>query len=345
VERPSSPENNAKQRRQSGTAEGTRRKLHAVRGLREEATFGGMRVLIAEYAVGSCERPELRREGEVMLSALKRSFERLGHEVSFPKAEKDFGRAIERLSKECDAGLVIAPDDILGEFTEILEENTLNLGCPAETVRTCADKLKTTEILLKNGIPAPRILAEEARGECCVLKPRFGCGSEGVLLLRSSDSCDFVKCEGGEEYISTEFVRGEDVSVSVVASARSSLLLTVNKQLVEREYVREGVARLKYSGSVVPYEVSEAQERELRRLSAAISRLFKCRGYFGVDFVLCEEDRKAYAVDVNPRATTSIACVASVLNFEIAALILLAANNELPAEEELQVSGRCSVRF
>ena len=300
-------------------------------------------MLIAEYAVGSCERPELRREGELMLSALKRSFERLGHEVSFPKAEKDFGRAIERLSKECDAGLVIAPDDILGEFTEILEENTLNLGCPAETVRTCADKLKTTEILLKNGIPAPRILAEDARDECCVLKPRFGCGSEGVLLLRSSDSC--VKCEGGEEYISTEFVRGEDVSVSVVASARSSLFLTVNKQFVEREYVRGGVARLKYSGSVVPYEVSEAQERELKRLSAAISRLFKCRGYFGVDFVLCEEDGKAYAVDVNPRATTSIACVASVLNFEIAALILLAANNELPAEEELQVSGRCSVRF
>ena len=304
-----------------------------------------MRLLIAEYAVGSCERPELRREGELMLSALKRSFERLGHEVSFPKAEKDFGRAIERLSKECDAGLVIAPDDILGEFTEILEENTLNLGCPAETVRTCADKLKTTEILLKNGIPAPRILKTPAEARECVLKPRFGCGSEGVLLLRSSDSCDFVKCEGGEEYISTEFVRGEDVSVSVVASARSSLFLTVNKQFVEREYVREGVARLKYSGSVVPYEVSEAQERELRRLSAAISHLFKCRGYFGVDFVLCEEDGKAYAVDVNPRATTSIACVASVLNFEIAALILLAANNELPAEEELQVSGRCSVRF
>ena len=321
--------------------------MRCLRGLREEATFvGSMRVLIAEYAVGSCERPELRREGELMLSALKRSFERLGHEVSFPKAEKDFGRAIERLSKECDAGLVIAPDDILGEFTEILEENTLNLGCPADTVRTCADKLKTTEILLKNGIPAPRILVEEACGECCVLKPRFGCGSEGVLLLRSSDSCDFVKCEGGEEeYISTEFVRGEDVSVSVVASARSSLFLTVNKQFVEREYVRGGVARLKYSGSVVPYEVSEAQERELRRLSAAISHLFKCRGYFGVDFVLCEEDGKAYAVDVNPRATTSIACVAPVLNFEIAALILLAANNELPAEEELQVSGRCSVRF
>ena len=302
-------------------------------------------MLIAEYAVGSCERPELRREGEVMLSALKRSFERLGHEVSFPKAEKDFGRAIERLSKECDAGLVIAPDDILGEFTEILEENTLNLGCPAETVRTCADKLKTTEIQLKNGIPAPRILKTPAEARECVLKPRFGCGSEGVLLLRSSDSCDFVKCEGGKEYISTEFVRGEDVSVSVVASARSSLLLTVNKQFVGREYIREGVARLKYSGSVVPYEVSEAQARELKRLSAAISRLFKCRGYFGVDFVLCEEDGKAYAVDVNPRATTSIACVASVLNFEIAALILLAANNELPAEEELQVSGRCSVRF
>ncbi len=304
-----------------------------------------MRVLIAEYAVGSCERPELRREGELMLRTLKRSFERLGHEVLFPKAEKDFGKAIERLSKECDAGLVIAPDDILGEFTEILEENTLNLGCPAETVRTCADKLKTTEILLKNGIPAPRILAEEARGECCVLKPRFGCGSEGVLLLRSSDSCDFVKCEGGEEYISTEFVRGEDVSVSVVASARSSLFLTVNKQFVERVEASGGVA-LKYRGSLVPYEgVSEAQVRELKRLSVAISRLLKCRGYFGVDFVLCEEDGKAYAVDVNPRATTSIACVASVLNFEIAALILLAANNELPAEEELRVSGRCSVRF
>ncbi len=251
-----------------------------------------------------------------MLNTLVRSFRRIGHEVV--STEGDFRQSIEDLSKDCDAGLVIAPDDILHEFTRIIEDNTVNLGCSSSVVRLCADKLRTSEKLSRAGISVPRIDSDDCPRY--VIKPRYGCASEDVFVVS-----DFVQKEG---CITTEYIDGEHLSVSLIIGS-SALPLTVNKQLVEIDH------RIQYMGGIVPHYVP--QWKEVINAAVKSAQILSCTGYVGVDIVL---DDKPYVVDVNPRATTSIIGVSRVIDREIADLILRARFGKLP--DDVQISGSYS---
>jgi predicted ATP-grasp superfamily ATP-dependent carboligase len=119
-----------------------------------------MKIMVAEYAVGK-GGGKLVAEGKAMLTTLKDGFFELGHEVVYPEAVTDFGEAVDKLSKESDAGVVIAPDDMLCEFTKLVESNTVNLGCPSDSVKICADKKQTIKVLSEGGIQVPRIVSKE----------------------------------------------------------------------------------------------------------------------------------------------------------------------------------------
>ena len=289
---------------------------------------------MAEYSVGSRgeEGMSLQREGRAMLTTLKQSFERLGNEVISPMRERDFESAVDKLSKDCDAGIVIAPDELLLPLTEIVESNTVNLGCPCECVRICTDKLRTTEILSEAGIPVPGIVADAwIPGRKYVIKPRYGCASEDVFIIEGTK-----RYNPGDGFITVEYIKGENISSSVVAgsSGAGALPLTVNKQFIRMEHT----GRLRYTGGLVPYHVDA--EREILDMSKQIVAALGCSGYIGIDFVVRSEgERGAYVVDVNPRPTTSIVGIARVLNYELGDLLLSAKFGSLPGEEDVKTEG------
>ena len=93
-----------------------------------------MKLLLAEYSMGAGV-DEFMLEGKYMLGTLVGSFVSCGHEVFYPTAGARLGKgeavsagrfedALEKLSMKCDAALVIAPDEMLGDMTAIIEENT-----------------------------------------------------------------------------------------------------------------------------------------------------------------------------------------------------------------------------
>ncbi len=291
-----------------------------------------MKILVAEYAVGSRDkrRAALLQEGRAMLTTLKRSFERTGNEVVFPVGESDFEAAVERLSRDSDAGLVIAPDDMLLPLTELIESNTINLGCPSECVRICVDKLTTTEILGRAGIPVPRILSY-ADGEH-VIKPRYGCGAEGVFIRNDASGEP-----PGEGFIITEYIKGESLSSSLIVGSSGILPLTVNKQFIRRD--NDG--KLFYTGGRVPHYVDSAIRKKILNISRQVVTALggTAAGYIGIDFVCREGDGTPYVVDVNPRPTTSIIGIARVLNYELADLILRAKFGSLPCESDINAGG------
>lgn len=293
---------------------------------------------MAEYAVGGGEGKSgsLLREGEEMLTTLRRSFERIGNEVVYPEAEDDFEAAVDKLSKESDAGIVIAPDDRLCELTELVESNTVNLGCPSECVKICADKMEATKILNDKGIPVPGIVRDSEMGEGeYVKKPRYGCASENVFIVNGKGNHEAAFFyDDNRDYIVTEFIKGEDISSSVVVGVSSVLPLTINKQFIRLEG-----ERLRYEGGLVPYFVGRDAEREIMSISKKVVTMLRCKGYVGIDFVL-GDDGVAYVVDINPRPTTSIVGIAKVLNYEVAELILRARFGTLPLEEEVKTEGR-----
>ena len=287
-----------------------------------------MKIMVAEYAVGA-GIAEFMLEGKAMLGALVRSFVSCGHEVFYPTAGALLGAgnavrtarfevALEKLSKECDAALVIAPDEILGDLTEIVEENTENLGCPSGCVRLCADKLECTRALEREKLPVPETIGSGEYNGDFVIKPRFGCASEGIHKSKSGT----LK----EGFIATRFVEGEHLSASVI-TGRTQLLLTVNRQLIE---INDSIS---YKGGIVPYYCD--RHEEIIDVAKKTAKVLGCRGYAGVDMVLGD---KPYVVDVNPRPTTSIIGIARVLEAEIADLILKSKFGKLPTEVSVKGS-------
>lgn len=287
-----------------------------------------MKILIAEYAVGTGMK-EFMPEGRAMLSTLVRSFVSCGHEVFYPSAgiELDAGKAIitaqfeksiEQLSKKCDAALVVAPDGILSDLTEIVEENTLNLGCPSNSVRLCADKLACTRMLERKKIPVPETIGDGYYSGDYVIKPRFGCASEGIRISKGGRLKD--------GFIATKYIRGEHLSASLI-TGKAQLPLTINKQLIE---MGESIS---YKGGIVPYHFR--REQEIIDIAKKTAKVLKCSGYAGVDMVLGDEP---CVVDVNPRPTTSIIGIARVLEPEIAELILRSKSGELPGKVKIKGS-------
>lgn len=286
-----------------------------------------MKIMVAEYAVGAGVT-EFMLEGRAMLWTLVRSFVSCGHEVLYPtsgmrlesgKAVRTdrFEDAISKISKECDAGLVIAPDEFLGDLTEIVEDNTVNLGCPPDAVRLCADKLECTRALEKEKIPVPETIGSGNYSGNYVIKPRFGCASEGI---RRS-----MKGKLQEGFIATEFIEGEHLSASII-TGKTQLELTVNKQLIEMN------DEISYKGGIVPYHCE--RNNDIISVSKKTAKALGCRGYAGVDIVLGDVP---YVVDVNPRPTTSIIGISRVMDEEIGDLILKSVFGELP--ERVNITG------
>lgn len=299
-----------------------------------------MRILVAEYASavgmgGTCEV-----EGRAMLTVLAGSFERAGHEVVYPTSgpeieagkpyiidhPEEFEKILEAV--KVDAGLLIAPDSMQPRFLETLEGNTANLGCSPDVARLCADKALCTSRLKANGVPVAEIVTQpEPCEKGCyryVVKPRYGCGSEGVRIT------SFVKAVPGE--IVTRYYEGLHLSASFIVGHEGFLPLTINRQLIKFEG-----DSMSYEGSQVPYRTPRAVE--IWEAAEKAAEVLGLRGYAGIDFVLGELPR---AVDVNARPTTSIIGIARVMQEEIGELMLKARFGGMPAS--VRVEGECIFR-
>lgn len=293
-----------------------------------------MKILVAEYASAAALGGTCELEGRAMLSALAGSIERAGHDVVYPtsgptirsgkpillKRPEEFGAVLR--STEVDAGLLIAPDEMQPKFLEILEKNTVNLGCSPAVANLCADKLLCTQALARAGVPVAEIVSgpEPCEKGChrYVVKPRFGCGSESVRIT------SFAKA--GPDDIVTRYHEGLSLSASFIVGERF-LPLTINRQLIEFQG-----ERISYNGSQVPYKTPRAAEIwEAAQKAAGVLGL---RGYAGIDFVVGDLPR---VVDVNARPTTSIIGIVKVMQEEIGELIVRARFGGMP--ERITVEG------
>ena len=288
-----------------------------------------MKILIAEYASATGLGGTHELEGRAMLATLAGSFERAGNEVLYPTSGPtlEAGRPIlikgseefeGILDCQADAGLLIAPDGMQPHLLEMLEKSTVNLGSSPDAARLAADKLLCTRALAQAGVPVAEIVdrpdAVEKGCHRYVVKPRTGCGSEGVRVT------SFARAGPGE--IITRYHEGLHLSASFIVGEEGFLPLTINRQLID--FSGEGMS---YQGSQVPYKTPRANEiwAEARKAAAAL----ELRGYAGIDFVLGE---RPWAVDVNARPTTSIIGIARVMKEEIGELIVAARFGGLPTE-------------
>lgn len=253
-----------------------------------------------------------------MLSMLRESFERCGYEVVMP-GTGDFMEELIRLAPLCDYALVIAPDNLLAGFIRAIEMKVHHVGCASFNVTLCANKIRTAEILGKNGINVPCTGTENKK----IIKPVYGSGS---LDTRISNS------EPEEGEFSQEYIEGENLSVSMVIgrvtgnaceyySGKPPLVLALNRQQIEVD----DQGKISYTGGETP--VVHTRQEEIIATAVKAATVLGCQGYVGVDLIVSD---RIYVLDVNPRITTSLVGIAACMKEEIADILVSASKGEVP---------------
>jgi tyramine---L-glutamate ligase len=313
-----------------------------------------MRILVYEYLCsGALAHPAaalaaLRREGLAMFRAitldlalcpgvqllapldpalLEKALPWPGNLTLFPAHGPSEDEALfKHLACQADAALVIAPefDDLLWQRCYWLEkEGVPSLGATSEAVRLTGDKRRLGQHWEQEGIPTPNCLSLAAlAGEMlpfpCVLKPRHGAGSQATFLLHDAADLQRARDQALSEGVAGEFmlqpfVPGRPASAAFLLGPQGCLSLPAAWQSLSTD------GRFRYQGGAVPLPV-DLNGRATTLARRSIQSIPGLRGYVGVDLILGPADNGSedYAIEINPRLTTSYVGLRRLARFNLA---------------------------
>jgi predicted ATP-grasp superfamily ATP-dependent carboligase len=309
-----------------------------------------MRVFVYEHltAIGVGREPgspehSLYREGRAMRDALAADFRQLGgvEVVTFPEeAGACSPQAMVVFATGSDWTVVIAPelDGILVERVEDLREAGCRVLAPSgDAIALTSDKLALAEHWRGHGVPTPATTEREPTG-CeafpVVWKPRHGAGSTSTFLLRSTFDLARVRQrlaaeEQGGPMILQEFIPGRAASVAFLCGPAGNVPLLPAFQLLSDD------GRFKYHGGELPIP-DDLAGRAVRLAQRAVDCVPGLAGYVGVDLVLGDaaDGSRDFAIEINPRLTTSYVGLRALADFNLAGAMLQAAEGTLTRPPE-----------
>jgi predicted ATP-grasp superfamily ATP-dependent carboligase len=265
------------------------------------------RVFVYEYTsaapksqVDAAGARELHAEGLAMLAAALADFRNVAGVNAFTMAPAaDEPAAFCRAARQADWSLVIAPEFnniLLDRCRWAMQQGSRLLNPSPETVALCGDKLALARHWDAHNVPTPAAAAIDdvaiAPTAPWIVKPRHGAGSLDTRLngpLRAVSDCGPM--------IVQPFVRGLAASVAILCGPRALAALPAAEQLLSTD------GSFRYLGGRLPLPggLARRAERIARNAVAGVPEL--C-GYVGVDVVLGDDGRD-WAIEINPRLTTS----------------------------------------
>ncbi len=343
-----------------------------------------MRVFVYEYVCGGgmAGRPlpeSLAREGWAMLASIADDLARiervrvstmldarlrhqpLGVERRLIADAGSEPELFKTMAREADATLVIAPefDGVLAQrvrWVEGVQGQLLGSGSPA--VALAADKLACSRLFECAGVATPATRLVDRSGDCpgldgypAVLKPRYGAGSQGVVILRGAAEWTAAlrtsRSECGGDSVLQPFLPGLAASVSILVGDGFVIPLLPAEQRLS------GDGRLRYRGGRMPLG-GDLAARAIELGCRAVRAIPGLRGYVGVDLVLAAqratEARRGTAgrdaahvvsgaetspaplgdavIELNPRLTTSYVGLRALCRGNLADCVLRAARGE-----------------
>jgi predicted ATP-grasp superfamily ATP-dependent carboligase len=264
-------------------------------------------------------------------------------QVSNPKEE---WRHFLKLSAECDATYVIAPelDNLLATRCQgVVDAGGRLWNSSPEVIELCSDKLQLAAELERIGVATiPTRLFNPAAPAPnhgpAVVKPRFGAGSQSIFGVGSQAEREAVRRvfatePGTRQGIIQPWIQGTAMSMAALfgADGRCRAVLPAAEQRLSRD------GRFRYLGGRLPCSVpcESAMADAIRRTAAAIGGF---RGYIGFDFVVAGDGRECpLLVEINPRLTTSYVGYRQLAMNNLAEFILS------PARGAVEVSWRPGV--
>ncbi|MGB1925144.1 MAG: ATP-grasp domain-containing protein [Rubripirellula sp.] len=222
----------------------------------------------------------------------------------------------------CDTAIIIAPetDSTLRHLLQAFRTQSIPVFAPTdEFVRIASDKLLTAERLLSANVPHPptwirpqienpegtsqkvidssvaKFLLHGDSGGSVVIKPRDGCGSEGIHII-SRDA--LASREISDQEILQSQVHGMSISASIIATPNGiDFLPAVTQELDPESH--------EYLGGKGPLN-PEYQQRARQLVEKVIDAMpTLTAGYVGIDLLLGQTPKEDVVIEINPRLTTS----------------------------------------
>jgi predicted ATP-grasp superfamily ATP-dependent carboligase len=172
------------------------------------------------------------------------------------------------------------------------------LGTDAPTLRRVRDPFELQRVAQRRGLAFPQTVAtvDETSGDVeWLLKSLRSGGGRGVEKFAPAAAVP------RDRYLQ-RFTAGTAFGASYVAAGGRCRLLGVCKQL-SATHDRE--SSFLYGGSLGPYPLTDALQRQFEELGTALAEEFPLRGLFGCDAIV-DDAGKAWLLEVNPRYTASM---------------------------------------
>lgn len=292
----------------------------------------------------------LYREGRAMRDAVADDFRRLpGVEVI---TVDDLSPAVEEsvvigATEQSDTAVLIAP-----EFDYCLElrcgwvrsTGKRLLNADANAIRATKDKLTLSEIWERAGVPTPftkRTVHWPTDRLPAVIKRQDGAGSDYIFVVKSRHDLLTMHPDLADDEphptIAQDFISGRPASVAFLIGPRETVPLLPTFQVLSDD------GRFQYFGGELPIRPDLA-ERAISLGRRAVDCVPGLRGYVGVDLILGDaaDGSRDYAIEINPRLTTSYVGLRHLADFNLAGAMLAVATGE-PVGELRWKPGR--VRF
>ncbi|MDO5832767.1 ATP-grasp domain-containing protein [Methanobrevibacter sp.] len=163
-----------------------------------------------------------------------------------------------------------------------------------------------------------------------ILKPLQGSGGYGINLLDNASDIQFS--EG--EFILQEYVRGINLSSSVLADGSDSKCIINTRLLTEHDFEKNNSFR--YIGNILPLteESIMANVNDMEKItddmnttSEMLARKFKLLGSNGVDYILSEKG--LHVIEINPRIQGTFECVEKSLGINMLEAHIKACQGEI----------------
>ena len=203
----------------------------------------------------------------------------------------------------------IAPEmnDELQKISELVEVKSKQLlNSSVEAVRICSDKLKTAQLLKKQGIAVVDTTQLDMLSvdlfEQCVVKPKDGVGCLNCFLISNKNEFERIYnlIKKKSEYVVQPYIKGDTISLSCLFKNGKAWLLCCNQQKIS---IIKGQFRLDACVVNIPSSNMDIYQEIIDQIAIIVPGLW---GYVGIDIIQIE-NKCPLVVEINPRLTTSFA--------------------------------------
>lgn len=244
-------------------------------------------------------------------------------------ADKEVAKELKRIYPECkilffeDVDLDSLYADLVFNFADYFSDARKEAEIPSklkrrsipytgndeETILICGDKLRLYNLLKKNNVPVPEVIADVNQIRFPVIaKKRFAHGSNGLSKNSIISSArQIASLQFNDEYVIQQFLEGREFFVSLIGNEKPTALPILQVDFGEDSNKDILCYKAKWANRSNAYkkndtrlaEIDEVKRRELEEIGKRVFAVLGCRGYVSID-VREDSAGNPLVIDVNP---------------------------------------------